>query len=110
MINTAIPVQSTLAKDSDMRTTPFSYSAPGAASPAPVARPELLPIPVWPHPWPSQAAWRHLLFDAHANGLCDAPRQGKVAGEIKGKRYVASALEFTGGEAIVREGEEGHDH
>ena len=52
-----------------MRTPQNSPSAPLAVPTASNARPELLPIPAWPHPWPSQAAWRHYLFDAHVNGL-----------------------------------------
>lgn len=29
----------------------------------------LIPLTDWPHKWPSQSAWRHLVFDAARNGL-----------------------------------------
>jgi hypothetical protein len=43
---------------------------PKPAPPEPAGG-ELIPIPQWPHAWPSKAGWRHLVAASSENGLRD---------------------------------------
>jgi hypothetical protein len=67
-------------------------AAPVAASPSPVTATELLPIPAWPFSWPSQAAWRHLVFRATDNGLLASGALVRAPG-VSG-RWLINARKF----------------
>ena len=75
-----------------MKPSTAQQDFPSAAFSLPPASPELLPIPAWPHPWPSQCAWRHLAFHAKRNGLLDCG--ALVRGPGKRGRWLVDTARF----------------
>lgn len=56
--------------------------------------PSLIPIKAWPHPWPSQAAWRHLISHSGSNGLDDLGVIYRIGTKSKRRRILIHEERF----------------
>jgi len=73
---------------------PGITSTPTSAQPA-----EFIPVTAWPHVWPSQSAWRGLIFNASARNTTRGTIRGNgliEAGAIRrvGRRVLVNPSRF----------------
>ena len=54
----------------------------------------LVPVSLWPHRWPSQSSWRHLVFDSDINGLDDYDVLVRIGTMGKRKRILVNEAKF----------------